>query len=346
MFGILLLVNLAQAVPVSYDITINGILNETLFTKTVNEVKECDTTCVIDLPTFDVPENFNFTNYTLANPSESINFIQFESSADFFSNSAQDKVVVAIVDLKEELKISRLITRDLNSGQNNVVLQLDNVGGKDLKDVSIQISGDGVKTVGKSSVNIPTGQSDFATATVQVTNYGEIDIIIKAYSGEQLLGQTIETITVPLLLENTETKEDAAVYVDGEYAKAGIDQLWKKLDEYENEYYLKKTQEYELPDMEGDINEVKDQIGELELNSNKLTKEVFDKDVNLLTRNLEDIKTQINFAQPKKFADKLKENLILIATGLGVVVSSLTALGLAKSHIRKGESNKVTLKKK
>ena len=82
------------------------------------------------------------------------------------------------------------------------------------------------------------------------------------------------------------------------------------------------------------------------MNYNTITKEAFDREVAVITRGLDGVKLEIDLARPKKFTDTIKENLVLIATTLGIIVSGLTALGLAKSHLgHKGEENKTKLKK-
>ncbi len=339
----ILYVSLVSAIPISYDVTINGVVSDSPFTLTKNEVRDCENTCTFQVPSFETPENFIFSNYVISNPSEQIKSIKFESTNNLTSITFNDNIALEIVELKEELKIGRLITKTLSPGQNNIVLQLENIGNKDLTEVYIQISGDGVKTTGKSTVDIPVAQSDFVTAIVQITNYNDIDIIIKAYSDDKLLGQTIESIYVPPP-EVEEPDLPEIKYVDSKYAEEEINKLWSKLNEHEKEFYSKESQEYVIADLTNNFEEMREEIGNLELGYNTLTKEKFDKEIAIISRNLNDIKTQIDFAKPKKFADTIKENLVLIATGLGVLVSALTALTLAKSHLG-SKNNKDILKK-
>ncbi|MEK6923019.1 MAG: hypothetical protein AABX08_04430 [Nanoarchaeota archaeon] len=320
----------AMAAPVIYGITVNGFADGVAFTKTQNEVKECENTCEFPVAQFEVPERFTFTNYVIANPSELIKSIKFKSTNELTSSSFEDIIVLETLELKEELKIGRLVTKNLNQGQNNLVIQLENIGLKDINDISVQISGDGVKTTSRSMISLAKEQTDFINTIVQITNYGDIDIIIKAYSNEKLLGQAIETIYVE---PPEELPTEEVVYVDDDYAQAEVNKLWDKLSSYEKEYFTKESQDYKLSDLESDLDNIKNDIKELELNYGKLTKEGFDREVSIILRSLDDVKLQIDLAAPKKFTDSIKEHLVLIATSLGIIVSSLTAFGLAKSHV-------------
>ena len=342
-FIVILLPAATLAVSVSYDVVINGYLGEMPYSDVKNEVKDCNDICSYSVPSFLFPLNFTFSNYTVSNSSELIESISFASTGTFFSDLYNDTINLRINELKEELRIGELLTKKLNLGQNNIVVQVENIGAKDIHNIFVQISGDGVRTISKSFVNLSGGQTDFVTTIVSITNYGEIDIIIKAYGQDKLFGQTIETIFVNAPLDD-KTKEEK-LFVDKEYAQSGVDHLWKTLGEYEKDYLLKLSQEYTIGDISGAIDDTKDEILRLQSTSLKLTKDEFDQEVDLIRRNLEDIKSQIDLAVPKKFSTTLKENLGIIATTIGVIVSTLTAFGLAKTHVLSRNKNEKKHKK-
>lgn len=344
----LLVVNLVLAVPITYEVTINGLVDEQPLIITKSEIKDCESKCSYPIPNFESQEDFIFNNYSIDNPSELIKAISFESNNQLTSSLLTDSIIVEVIELKEELKIGRLVTKNLNLGQNNIVLQLENIGQKDITNAYITISGDGIKTISKSTINLPKEQSDFVTAVVSIVNSGDIDIIIKAYSDDLLLGQTIESIFVNPPEEDLEKETTPAIiYVNETYAKEEIDMLWEAISKNEKNYFLKEAEEYNLPDLIDGISDTKEEIKQLQLSYSSLTKEAFDNRVEIILRSLEDINTQIDLAQPKELTDKIKENLGLIATTLGVIVSSLTAFGLVKSHTKHKEeksSNKIVSK--
>jgi len=319
------------AVPVNYDITIYGSVNDTIYTELKNEVHDCENGCSFTVPQFTPPEGFNFSHYTISNTSELIKSIHFESTQDITSSKLAENVIIETVELKEELSIEKLVTKNLNLGQNNIVLQVKNIGSKDIENVSVQISGDGVKTISKTAIDLPLGQSDFVTTIVSITNYGSIDIIVKAYAGDELLGQTIESIFVNPT-QDIEEKEKT-VFVDKVYAQSKIDTLWNNLSVYEKDFFLKTSQEYNVLDVSNSIDEIKDELRNLQSEYSHMTKEQFDDAVIIINMLLGDVKEQLDLASPKKIATTFKENLGLIATTIGVIVSTLTAIGLAKSHV-------------
>lgn len=197
----------------------------------------------------------------------------------------------------------------------------------------ITISGNGVKTINSPAIDISKGKSDFITSTVLIESSGEIDIIIKAYSDDILLGKVIESISVNKPIDEVLDDEPAPVFVDEDYAINQISLLWDSLNNYESDFFTKESNEYSLPDLSDTIDETKEEIKQLELSFSTLTKDQFDKNVLVINRSLNHIKEQLDLARPKKLSERIRENLILIGTGLGILVSSLTAYGLAKSHI-------------
>ena len=331
---LLLVINAVTAVPISYDITVNGVTGDNIpYSLIKNEVRDCEKKCTYQIPEFDIPQDFTLSDYTISNPSELIKTIGFESNDELVTATLTDSLIIEIIELKEELGIGRLVTKTLNLGQNNLVLEVKNIGNKDISDIYVKISGDGVKTTSVSKINLLIGQSDFVSTIVSIENYGDVDIIIKAFSNETLLGQTIESIYInPPVIINEPVQE----FVDPDYAKQEIDLLWNTVIEYEKDYFIKVSEEYDITDFTSAFNELKDGIAQLELDYQGLTKEEFDKIKSIISRNLNDIKIQLEFAKPKKFTDTIRENLGLIATTIGVIVSSLTAFGLAKSHLLGG----------
>ena len=61
-----LFANIAFAAPLNYDVTVNGFIDQEPFTQTKNEVKDCENTCTYQLPIFDTPENFTFSDYLIS----------------------------------------------------------------------------------------------------------------------------------------------------------------------------------------------------------------------------------------------------------------------------------------
>ena len=322
----LLSVHLAMAGTISYDVTASG----TNFSITQTETKECDLSCSFALPNFQLPENETASQYSISNVTGQPNKIAFNSTGELTSTLPSDTIAIEYALPKEELKIAKMLTKTLNVGQNNIVVQLDNTGNVDLEDITVQISGDGVKTTDKTPVNIPKGKSDFATTVVSITTKGTIDIILKAYSKDKMLAQSIETVTVN---GPEEKKVEAPKTVDANYAQQKTDELWKKLEESEKAYLTKKAGGYNVPDVTSTISEAKSEIKKLQLDSAELTEEAFNRRLGVAAKSLEEINLKLGLAAPKGIGDKLKDNMATIATTIGLIVSSLTAYGLAKTHI-------------
>ncbi len=322
----LLSVHLALAGTISYDVTASG----TNFSITQTETKECDISCSFALPEFQLPNNATASQYSISNVTGQPNKIAFNSTGELTTTLPSDTIEIEYALPKEELKIQKMLTKTLNVGQNNIVVQLDNTGNVDLEEVTAQINGDGVKTTDKMPVSIQKGKSEFATTVVSITTKGTVDIIIKAYSKDRMLAQSIETITVN---GPEEQKAEAPKKVDAEYAQQKTDDLWKQLEEYERAYLTKKAEGYNVPDITGTISEAKSDIKRLQLDSEDMTEEAFNRKLNLAAKSLGEISIKLGLAAPKGIGDKIKDNLTVIATTIGLIVSSLTAYGLAKTHI-------------
>ena len=322
----LLSAHLALAGTISYDVTASG----TNFSITQTETKECDLGCSFALPSFQLPENATASQYTISNITGQPNKIAFNSTGGLTTTLPADTIEIEYALPKEGLKIAKMLTKTLNVGQNNIVVQLDNTGNVDLEEVTVQVNGDGVKTTDKMPVSIQKGKSEFATTVASITTKGTVDIIIKAYSKDRMLAQSIETITVN---GPEEQKAEAPKKVDAEYAQQKTDELWKQLEEYEKAYLTKKAEGYNVPDVTGTISEAKSEIKRLQLDSEDMTEEAFNRKLNLAAKILGEISIKLGLAAPKGIGDRLKDNLTVIATTIGLIVSSLTAYGLAKTHI-------------
>lgn len=333
-----LMVQLALAGTITYDVTVSGTANEQNFSSTVSETKECEFSCDFTMPQFELPGDFTLKENSISNVTGQPNKISFSSTGTLASAQANDTIKIEYALPKKELKITKMVTSTLNQGQNNIVVQLENTGNVDLANVSIQASGDGVKTTDRTLVNIGKGKTEFATAIVSITNAGTIDVIIKAYAQDSMLAQTIETININAAEQKEETPEEKPQeakpeMVDPDYAQKKTNDLWDQLEEYEKRYLTKKAEGYNMPDLAGTITEAKSEIKKLQLESDGLTENAFNKRVTIVTNSLEEINIKMELAAPKKFGEKMKDNLGTIATTIGVLVSSLTAYGLMKTHV-------------
>lgn len=88
-----------------------------------------------------------------------------------------------------------------------------------------------------------------------------------------------------------------------------------------------------MPDVTNVINDAKSEIKKLQLDPESITEESFNRRIGILTKSLEEINVKLGLAAPKGLGEKLKDNLGVIATTIGVLVSSLTAYGLLKTHV-------------
>ncbi len=327
------MIQLALAGTIGYDITVIGTVNGESSNMTKAETKDCELSCSFQLPQFELPENFTLTEYIISNVTGQPNKIAFNSTGELQSAQADDTIEIEYEAPRKELSIARVVTKTLNQGQNNIVVQLDNTGNIDLPDITVQISGDGVKTTDKQPVSVAKGKSEFATVIVSVTSQGTVDLVIKAYEKDAMLAQGIDTITVNAIPEDQKPEETKPTIIDADYAQQKTNELWKQLEEYEKTYLTKKSEGYNMPDLTSTISEAKSEIKKLQLESTDITEASFNRRTEVINNILEEISIKLGLAAPKKLGEKLKDNIGIIATSLGVLVSSLTAYGLLKTHV-------------
>lgn len=333
---VLLLITTVKAIQVDYSIKIENSTSSEI----IPQSKECDLECMFSLPQSTLE---NITTYSIPEyDTDSIKEIKFLSTDLQSTTNSEDKIYVLIE--KTSVKILSVAPSLLYPGNNNLVIQIENDGSEELLDLYATISGEGVKTKDSNKLeSLSQKQSNFLNVLLEVSARDQADVIIKIFSASNLIKQEIKTISI-----KTEEKKpiDEKKVINVTDASQKITKAREDLRKYEEEMFNKRADGYDVKNIEGDIEYTKSLIQKVQLEYVRYSQEDFDLNYNLITSNIEDIRLKLNVAQPAKtLGDRIKDNIIVISTAIGLIISALTAWGLAKTHVNVESIKKLKKKK-
>ncbi|MEK6934500.1 MAG: hypothetical protein AABW46_01350 [Nanoarchaeota archaeon] len=335
---VLLSITTVTAVSVDYSIKVENSTSSEIIPQT----KECDLECIFSLPQ---PSIENTVTYSISDyNTELIKEIKFLSTDSQSTTTSEDKLIILVK--KTSIKILSVVPNLLYPGNNNLIIQIENDGSEELLDLHATISGEGIKTKEFSSLeSLSPKKSEFLNILLEVSAQDQVDVIVKIFSASEVIKQEIKTISIksekkPVEEKPTEEKQT----LNSTDASQKITKVREDLRKYEEEMFNKRADGYDVKNIEGDIEDTKSLIQKVQLEYIRYSQEDFDLNYNLITSNIEDIRLKLNVAQPTKtFGERIKDNIIVISTAVGLIISALTAYGLAKTHVG---LNKISPKRK
>lgn len=358
---ILLLAASALGASVTYTIEMNA------FDQTGNLIKqsqlynqECDTTCTFP-NILEAQENNTLINYTLVYPSGNYK-LYFSSNYDVVTTQ-NDSVTLEIYTTPvpqisctnaqcdagcarcednnchepgfkcvSELTLEKITPETIKTGVSQLNILLRNTGTIDLTKIYAEVSGDGVTTLDKISLDrLVVGDKDYAFVKINATKTGKTDLIIKIYIGGQLRSRIISSLNI--LADETPT---APVKEEG----YNVTELTKSLNTLKNKYNSLSNQ-YQQKKMDGYIVDLV--YEEIKSSNQFLTSAqaaLFSGDYKIAKTNIEvaqeslaDIELQLNSSvkQQKSLADTIRSNILYV----GAIAAALVSLFSLVAHFRK-----------
>lgn len=234
----------------------------------------------------------------------------------------------------EKASLEKYSPTTLGIGKQQLNILLKNTGNVALTNISVYVSGAGISTVSVTPIDaLPVGEKDYVFATVDVTQAGTIDLVLKIFFNGKIQEKLVEQLTVLEEQKLVPIVEEVNVTA----LTLQLDQLKETYRDLEQEYQNKKIDGYNVELVYDRLKETHDSITQaqealIDGNYAKVKGHVA-----LATDGLSTLSQQLQDAKKpeKKFMDKLKANLIYIGTISAAIVSMFTAYGLIKAHINK-----------
>ncbi|MEK6951565.1 MAG: hypothetical protein AABX29_00965 [Nanoarchaeota archaeon] len=334
---VLLFTAAVKAIQVDYSIKVENSTSS----EVIQQSKECDLECMFSLPQ---PTVENITSYSISDyNTDLIKEIKFLSTDLQSTTNSEDKIYLLIE--KTSVKILSIAPSLLYPGNNNLVIQIENDGSEELLDLHGTVSGEGIKTKEFSSLeSLAYKKADFLNVLLEVSAQDKADVIIKIFSASDLIKQEIKTISIKTEAKKPVEEKKSVNVTD---ASLKISKAREDLRNYEEEMFNKRADGYDVKNIESDIEDTKTIIQKVQLEYVRYSQEDFDLNYNLITSNIEDIRLKLNVAQPAKtLGDRIKDNIIIISTAVGLIISAFTAWGLAKTHVNVESIKRLKTKRK
>lgn len=234
----------------------------------------------------------------------------------------------------EKASLEKYSPTTLGLGKQQLNVLLRNTGSVALTNVSVYASGAGISTVSVTPIDaLPVGEKDYVFATVDVTQAGTIDLVLKIFFNGKVQDKLVEQLTVLEEQKLVPIVEEVNVTA----LTLQLDHLKEQYRDLEQEYQNKKIDAY-------NVEIVYDRLKETHASITEAQEALFDGNyakvkghVALATDGLSTIAQQLQAAKKpeQKFMDKLKANLIYVGTISAAIVSMFTAYGLIRMHVNK-----------
>ncbi len=372
----LLLVNIAvaTAVEVSYSVDITALdANNTVYTTSKGVNDACEAKCTSHLPSFDVPEGYSVSNFTLVYESSPDYKIYFSSTKTKLTENANDTVTVEILKKAvknetvvapelvcskskcdkgcvvcsddachdpgfkcvEELNVEKIFPSTIETGDAQINILISNTGTVDLQNVRVDITGDGLSTESTAPIaTLASGEKDYAFLKISASKPGMIDFVIKIYADNVLKNKVVGQITVT---QKTVVKNETTEKFNVTELSSRLDQLKEKYNLLNQEYQDKKVQGY-IVDVAGNtLKSAYDYVTQAQLYLYEGDYKKAKTNLEMAESSFNDVADQLNSAQKQKvtFMDKVKTNMLYFGSMAAAIVSMFAAYRAISGHVNK-----------
>ncbi len=238
----------------------------------------------------------------------------------------------------ESLVVEKVTPSTIKTGEQQLNIFVKNTGTVALFNIEAEVSGYGMTTVEKLSIEtLPSGEKDYTFTKVLAESAGVNDIIIKVYANKTLVTQEIVSMTVTEEEQQEETEE--AVSFNQSAALAALNETRIKYNALEMVYYEKEKQEYLVFGIDKDLVEIKEYLRQAQVAVIEQDEKEFQKNILAAQTIIENVAAELESAQKedKTFMEILSENLALIGSLFGVLISGVTVWSMTKVHLKKAK---------
>jgi len=232
---------------------------------------------------------------------------------------------------QEKLSLEKITPDSVQLGVSQTNILLKNVGNVDLKDIYVEITGNGIS----SSDNVPisslvVGDKDYTFTKITAEKAGTIDVILKIYINKQLK----ETIVKQLIVQEA-PKENKPPLYNSTAILAQFESAKQDYSNLEKQYQEKLSQGYQVDWISKQLDEGNSFIKEIQIAIKTEDYKEADVVLTLLDNSLKNTETNLADAKlpTKSFKDKVKENLLYIGSLAAAIVSIFTANNLLKNYV-------------
>jgi hypothetical protein len=236
------------------------------------------------------------------------------------------------------LEVQKVVPKNLTIGENQVNVLVKSLFGEAIADITADISGFGLKTVKAIPVvSIAPGDKDYVFLTVNATQPGEHDAIIRVRAtvgGEEVKVEFIDAISVQATASAPRNRTALA---------ESIAEQRRMLKALELDYAEKKADGYQLLDIEDTIKETKGMLLKAQTALTNDDVAMADEHLAAVRFNMDDISTNLeNAIKPKRsIADFMKENVFWISA---MITATLGAFALFEKQRQKMDALKQRVK--
>jgi len=250
---------------------------------------------------------------------------------------------------KEEITIDKIVPASINLGANQLNLLVRNTGTVQFKDIYAEVSGDGITTTEKLHLEkLVPGDKDYLFVKITASKSGMIDLVVRMYVNNGTLQQRdIQQINV--VQENTATvTADEALVAN---LTKTVDSLRAKNKELEQLYSSKKQERYSVDGIDDRLKNAHNLVVQAQ-------SALYDQDYKKVQSSsriagdeLSSIQDLLNEAKKPtvSFMDKVKNNIVYVASIITGIMVIISAIGLVRSHVNKEKlkelGNKLKIKK-
>ncbi|MBN2421173.1 hypothetical protein JXB27_02745 [Candidatus Woesearchaeota archaeon] len=229
----------------------------------------------------------------------------------------------------EQVAIEKIFPKEIQIGQTQISLLIRNIGNVDLEDVFAEITGDGITSIERISIDsLPEGKDDYAFVKINAEKSGTIDVVIKTYIDGRARGKLVEQIEVAKSIP-------AEPEVNATILSQQIAELRTKYKSLETLYQQKKNEGFSVDIAYDNLRLASSYIIEAQGAVVEGSYKKVQADIAILQGLLEDVELQITSAQKQKesFGDMVKNNLLFFGSLAAAIISIITALTLIRTHL-------------
>ena len=307
--------------------------NETMNITAMNVTEEFNESIALNQTDFNETE-FNETNTTETNQTAILVCSpgQCDSGCAVCSDSSCYAPEVGCI---EQIGIDKITPAAINKGDQQLNILIKNTGNVALPNIEADIVGFGITTVEKIPIELlSAADKDYTFTKISATESGAIDIIVKLYVNQTMISQEIFQITVAEDIVK-ETTSEAVFNVSA--ATEQLEAAKTTYNELQKTYYEKEKQDYLLYGTKEDLDDIQESLRLAQVAIIEESQKEFDKQIAYAAANLQSVAQQINSAEQeqKSLWQLLYENLAVIGTLLGVLISVITVWSMTKVHLKK-----------
>ena len=246
-------------------------------------------------------------------------------------NATASEVIQAIA-------LEKITPIQMRVGEEQLNIVVKNTGTVPLYSVEAQVSGYGITTKETLPIEfLPINEKDYTFTKIIIENPGTIDIVIKIYANGTLLSQEISAVTV-INSEEEKIVETSVneITMNVTIASEELNKTRALYNEVEKKYYEKEKEEYIVYGIKEDLFEIKEYLREAQVAIIEQSQKEFEINNLAAKTNLETIISNLEHAEKAKktFTEIVSENLALIGSLLGVLISAVTVWSITKSHLK------------